>query len=572
MTDIPFPEADAAGLMHQGLAHHAASRLADAEAVYRLILERWPDHAEAMGMLAMILADGPNAAEAEGMVMRRLELRPEDPAALLGVGWLKARQGDNEAALAIFRRASEWRPDLAPIQNEIGVALHQLGRKQEALTALDQAIALDPTFRVAYGNRGLVLVDCGRFDEALNDLIAAMPAPSEPQVNVGSSVLGAISKAAIKTGRLAEAEAALRAWVAAGHADIDTLEHLAVILDRSKRTQDALDIRNGLARSAGVRRRPGPASGATVLLLAAVGSGHLPTRYLVDSEAFSIASMNLLSPEQPDSPLGRVAMEDLAAIGANVIISTLGDIHRDAGQLASASALCAALGKPVINPPEGILRTGRDTAAILFGNVADTVVPRVRPLGPAQLGRLQIDAPVLVRPAGDHGGENLIKLESEADKAAYLEADPEERLLLCPFHDFRSADGLWRKYRLIFVDRSVYPFHLAIGEDWLLHYWRAEMARSDWKLAEEERFLDDWRGVFGFRAAAAVEEVARRLDLDYGGIDCALTADGRLVLFEANATFLLHLDEPADMFPGKHRHVPLIREAFTRLVRERMRG
>src|SRR6201999_1446394 len=140
-----------------------------------------------------------------------------------------------------------------------------------------------------------------------------------------------------------------------------------------------------------------------------------------------------------------------------------------------------------------------------------------------------------------HGGENLVKLTTAADRDAYLAREPEDQLLLTPFHDFRSADGAWRKYRLIFVDRRAYPFHLAIGEDWLLHYWRAEMARSPWKLEEEERFLDDWKGVFGAKAAAAIEEVARRLDLDYGGADCALTGDGDLLLFEANATVLLHL-------------------------------
>jgi tetratricopeptide (TPR) repeat protein len=565
MTDIAPPEADAAQLRRQALAHHAANRLAEAEPIYRAILARWPDHAEAMGMLALILADGPESAFAEALVLRRAELRPEDPAALLGLGWLRARQGDHEAAVAIYRRAAAWRPDLAPIHNELGVALRQLGRRDEALAALDEAVARDPAFRVARGNRGLVLVDAERFNEALDDLLAAVAVSSAPPMDVGSSILGALSKSAAKTGRLAEAEAALRAR-AAGHADIDTLETLAVVLDRSKRVQDALDIRNGLARAAGVRRRPSPRAEATVLLLAAVGSGHLPTRYLVDPEVFAIASVNLLSPEQADAPLGPVSVEELAAVGADVIISTLGDIHRDAGQLAAASALCVALGKPVVNAPEGILKTGRDTAALMFGNVPDTVVPRTRPLGPAELARLSIAAPVLIRPAGDHGGENLIKLENEADKAAYLATDPEDRLLICPFHDFRSPDGHWRKYRLIFIDRQAYPFHLAIGEHWLLHYWRAEMAKADWKLAEEERFLDDWRGVFGPCAAAAVDEVARRLDLDYGGIDCALTADGRLLLFEANATFLLHLDDPADTFPAKHRHVPRIRDAFTRLV------
>jgi hypothetical protein len=52
-------------------------------------------------------------------------------------------------------------------------------------------------------------------------------------------------------------------------------------------------------------------------------------------------------------------------------------------------------------------------------------------------------------------------------------------------------------------------------------------------------------------------------------MDCALTEDGRLLLFEANACILLHLDEPAASFPYKHRHVPKIREAFSRLLIER---
>jgi hypothetical protein len=145
-------------------------------------------------------------------------------------------------------------------------------------------------------------------------------------------------------------------------------------------------------------------------------------------------------------------------------------------------------------------------------------------------------------------------------------------LLLTRFHDFRSPDGHWRKYRLIFVDRQAHPYHLAIGDDWLLHYWRANMSVAPWKMAEEERFLADWRGVFGPRAARAVEAAARRLDLDYGGMDCALLGDGRLLLFEANACFLLHLDEPEETFAYKHRHVPPIRAAFSDMVLRRAKA
>jgi hypothetical protein len=175
-----------------------------------------------------------------------------------------------------------------------------------------------------------------------------------------------------------------------------------------------------------------------------------------------------------------------------------------------------------------------------------------------------MDAPILVRPAGDHGGDNLVRLQDAAARDAYLRDARAGPLLASPFFDFRSADGYWRKYRLIFVDRQVFPYHLAIGAHWLTHYWRAEMGLSDWKRAEEAAFLADWRGVFGEKAAAAADAAARRLDLDYGGMDCTLTSDGELFLFEANACILLHLDEPEARFPYKHRHTPPIREAFTR--------
>ena len=304
-----------------------------------------------------------------------------------------------------------------------------------------------------------------------------------------------------------------------------------------------------------------------MLLLGAVGGGHVPIRFLLDPRRFAALSVSLLSPDQPDAPLGQVDIEALRQ--ADVVFNTLGDVDHDGGQIAAAGAVCARLGKPVLNPPSAIPRTGRDRAPELFAGVPGLVTPSTRRTSPGNLAALAIAEPLLVRPAGDHGGENLVLMHDDADKRAYLSTSPGERLLLTAFHNFRSDDGLWRKYRLIFVDRQVYPYHLAIADDWLVHYWRADMGRSDGKRAEEARFLADWRGVFGARAAAAVEEVARRLDLDYGGMDCALTPDGRVVLFEANACILVHLDEPTARFAYKHRYVPPIREAFSRLVLSR---
>lgn len=561
-------EMDVQALWRTALALHASSQSADAETLYRQILQHDPEHAGALGMLAVILADGSDDAQAEAVIRRHLTLCPDDGASLLLLGQLRARQGDDEAAEAALRRAALGLPRLAPIHNDLGMALHRLGRWDEALAALDRAVGLDPAYGLALCNRGVVLFALRRFNEAVDAQLAALARIAPAAAELRAWALHNLAVAGRKAGRFATVVAAARATLEAGHTDAETVEQLALILDHAAQRQEARALRNDLARRTGAKRsgRTSDAA-ATVLVLGAVGAGHVPTRYLLDLQRLSTVSVILLSPDQADAPLGGVDLETLGQ--ADVVFSTLADVDHDCGQFAAAAALCASLDLPVVNPPASILKTGRDSAAELFRDIPGMVTPVVRHATPGALAGLSVDGPLLVRPAGDHGGENLVLLRDDADKHAYLAAGGAEQLLLTPFYDFRSPDGYWRKYRVIFIDRRVYPYHVAIGDDWLLHYWRAETWRSDWKKAEEERFLGDWRGVFGARAVQAVEEAARRLDLDYGGMDCALTQDGRVLLFEANACILLHLDEPAAAFAYKHRHVPLIREAFTRLVCER---
>jgi tetratricopeptide (TPR) repeat protein len=569
MTGTAIPP-EPAGLLSAAQARYADDRWDEAEALCREILLQDPRHADALGLLAAILADGPGAADTLEVLLRHLALRPDDGVSLHRLGRLRAAQGDSEIAVKLLQRAAESRPELAIIQNDLAILLDRLGRRAEAMAAVDRAVGLDPTFALAHGNRGFMLLDMRRFDEAVEAQLQALAHLTPAQSAARGAVLHTLVRAAAAAGRLAEAEAAIRAEMAAGRGEVTVLEHLATLLDQSHRPREALAVRNDMARRAGVLQ-DGLEDGAetTVLILAGAGGGMAPTRYLVDPEAFAILGVTLLTADQPDAPLGQVDIDTLRR--ADVVFSTLADVDHDDGQLDAASAVCADIGKPVVNPPDAIRRTGRHTAASLFADIADMVTPAARYIDRDGLAALPIAAPILVRPVGDHGGDNLKLLRDEADRSAFLAGNPAERLMISPFHHFQSPDGHWRKYRLIFVDRRVYPYHLAIGEDWLLHYWRAEMNKAPWKKAEEARFLDDWRGVFGERAAAAVEEAARRLDLDYGGMDCALTADGRVLLFEANACILLHLDESAADFPYKHRHVPLIREAFSQLVRRRAR-
>jgi glutathione synthase/RimK-type ligase-like ATP-grasp enzyme len=68
----------------------------------------------------------------------------------------------------------------------------------------------------------------------------------------------------------------------------------------------------------------------------------------------------------------------------------------------------------------------------------------------------------------------------------------------------------------------------------------------------------------------ALSEIAQRIDLDFCGVDFSLLPDGRILLFEANATMLVHLEEFHPELQFKNRHVQGILDAFNHMLVERL--
>jgi len=62
--------------------------------------------------------------------------------------------------------------------------------------------------------------------------------------------------------------------------------------------------------------------------------------------------------------------------------------------------------------------------------------------------------------------------------------------------------------------------------------------RADHREADAA-FLTDMRAAIGADAVAALERVRDTLELDYGGIDFALDATGKTIVFEANASMIV---------------------------------
>ena len=104
----------------------------------------------------------------------------------------------------------------------------------------------------------------------------------------------------------------------------------------------------------------------------------------------------------------------------------------------------------------------------------------------------------------------------------------------------------------------------------MIHYLNADTPNFVWMRAEEERFLADLSNVFTGAAVDALRAIAARCGLDYAGMDCTLDAEGRVLVFEIDAAMLVHLWDPIEIYPYKHRYVPRIFRAVEALVDRRI--
>ncbi len=582
------------------LREHREGRLAEAAALYRAILACDPEHPRAQLMLAMILSDRADTTEAEALLRRRLgaaDGEPLTPATLAAaqeradrpgqdrvvrrfelamvffeLGKVRQRQGDDRESILLFEAATILKPDYAQAFNNLALSLHRIGRRDLALDVLDRALAIEPDFVVAWRNRGRILLELHRAEEARHAFerwLAIEPNSIEGLTNLGI--------AALAMSDLLCAETALRCAISLDPSHIEAYIQLANALDQAHRLDEAAVFRREAARRTGIvnQRCISGQGQARVLIVGGAGLCNLSLQFLLDRRLFDATCVYLQAPGEYD-PIADGAVA--AFPGCDVAINAVADADRGAGFLGKAQAFLDRFDLPVINAPDHrIARTTRDGVAALMQGIPRLTVPAMRRLSRQALAEMgaadgAFGHPLLVRPTGVHGGDDLERIDDRAALAAYLAAIPSPEFYASAFHDYRSADGYWRKYRLIFVDREVYPYHLTIGRDWKLHYYRVDMSEQPWMKPEEEAFLADWRSAFPGELGDAVSAVARRLDLDFAGIDCSIGRDGNVLLFEANPSMLVHLTELRSEFPYKHKYVPRIIDAFSAMILDRVAG
>ncbi len=311
----------------------------------------------------------------------------------------------------------------------------------------------------------------------------------------------------------------------------------------------------------------GSAPPVRVLLLSSVRGGNLPAFPLLDRARFAVTT---------------VALEYFATAMAlpphDLVVNAVGDADLCRPALLSAAALASCSKAPVINPPAAVLQTGRLDNAARLADLPDVVVPRIRrlprasllePDGPALLERSGFGWPLLLRAPGFHTGRHFVRVDLPGQLAEAAAGLPGDEVLVIQYIAPDSADGLARKYRVMSIGGTIYPLHLAVSRDWKVHYFTAAMAQQESFRAEEARFLADMPGVLGAPALAALAAIFARLGLDYAGIDFALTRDGRVVLYEANATMAIITPSAEPIWDYRRGPIADVLAATVRMLRGR---
>jgi tetratricopeptide (TPR) repeat protein len=262
----------------------------------------------------------------------------------------------------------------------------------------------------------------------------------------------------------------------------------------------------------------------SVLLLCAAYRGNMPVEASLDDRTFMVVKLfaEYYDPELPLPP-------------HDAIVNGIGDADLCAGALDAAQELLEAHDAVAINPPPRVRETGRAQIAQSLRDIEGLVVPHIEEV---HRDRLEAIAafPVLLRAAGYHGGEFFERV-NDRDALARVAAElPGERFFAIEPLDARGVDGFYRKYRVLAIGGRLYPVHLARSTSWKVHYFSADQTRAPDAIAEETAFLNDMPAAVGPRALRALEEIVRRVELDYFGIDFAIDPAGNVLLFEANAT------------------------------------
>ena len=185
-TTLSIPDA-----INLGIEHHSKGNLAQAEQIYRKILETDPNCGAGWHLLGVIAHQVGQQQTALEYITRAIDLVKNDPAYYSNLGEVYRALERREEAIAAYQQALALNPNHAEALSNLGNVLDELGRYQEAREALEKALAIKPEYPAARSNLGNVfkgLRDWAKAEECYREAIRLNPDFAQAQNNLGSLI------------------------------------------------------------------------------------------------------------------------------------------------------------------------------------------------------------------------------------------------------------------------------------------------------------------------------------------------------------------------------------------------
>jgi tetratricopeptide (TPR) repeat protein len=218
-----------------GIEHQQSGRLGDAEQVFQLILQKYPDHCDAMQLLGVTLTHAGRLEDGVALLRRSTEINPRVADYWSNLGNALRSFGRLDESVEACRRAIALNPNLAEAHNNLGISLRENKQLDESIAEYQIAIKLKPDLAEAYNNLGHSLALKHRQIEAITayqEALRLQPTCLEAANNLGTALAD--------TGQIDEAIALMRRVIQLDARYADAYSNLGLMLPMVGRAEEGL--------------------------------------------------------------------------------------------------------------------------------------------------------------------------------------------------------------------------------------------------------------------------------------------------------------------------------------------
>jgi predicted TPR repeat methyltransferase len=214
---------------------HQRDQLDDAEMIYAALLERWPDHPDALNYMGVLQHQRGEYVAALDLLRRAVEVAPDAAGIWNNLGNVLKHLRETDEAERAYRRSIELAESPQALAN-LGSLLRRRGQWAEGEAACRRAIELAPAFGDAWHHLTLLLVAQDRIAEAV-----AAARQATLLLPPGQRRRGSYTRALVNAGHIEAATAMFREWLAEQPDNAYARHHLAACIGEGapERASDA---------------------------------------------------------------------------------------------------------------------------------------------------------------------------------------------------------------------------------------------------------------------------------------------------------------------------------------------